>query len=183
MNELLGESSEWWRGQIGRKDAAVAKFETVYEGVPIYGLFGLIDFDGRLVQILTFSPKKDWAEAEVRKMLETFRGVSKQEVNVEPMRLDVVEVAETTTLKQYYAEASVSVPLSVVERLNGLESEADVAAGRRVKHVVGFNPDFSRPGTTTAKPNGAPEKVIYDPFASAAGKRDDLSERQRNNGW
>lgn len=146
MNEVFSGNvakKNPWSGTIRGHDAAMAEFATTREGEPLYAFIGVIEFGGQLVQVVAFSPVPKWPAEEIRTVFKSFESAPASRRKVEPMRIELVELKKATTLHRDYARRPSSVPLSVIERINHAKADETLEAGRRIKRVRGFNPDFS----------------------------------------
>ncbi|HET6582318.1 MAG TPA: M48 family metalloprotease [Nannocystaceae bacterium] len=132
-----------WEGRLEGHFAAMAEFSTTHEDKPIYAFVGLVEFEGKIIQVVAFSTSAQWPAKATREVFQSFTAASAAQENVEPMTVEIVEVAESTSLRELYEASPSSVPLSVVARINHLDPEADLAPGQRLKRIRGFNPDFA----------------------------------------
>lgn len=129
-----------WQGELEGHTSAMAEFATE---ASVHAFVGFIEFEGKIVQAVAYSPVAEWPAHEARQAFESFTSATRRQRDVEPMHLESFTVERTATLAEIYEESPSSVPLSVVARINGVEPDATVPAGRILKRVSGFNPDFS----------------------------------------
>ncbi len=151
MNEVflrdVGKKDPW-EGQLLGSPAAMAEFSTVHGDRPIHAFVGFIEFDGKIIQVVAFSSSAQWPAKETREVFKSFAAATSAQKSVDPMRIELMEVDKTATLAEIYKESPSSVPLQVIARINHLDPGDEVVAGRKLKRVRGFNPDFKsvRPG-------------------------------------
>jgi predicted Zn-dependent protease len=132
-----------WDGTIDGHPAAMAEFSTTVDDKQLFAFVGLVEFEGKIIEVVAFSTSAQWPAKETREVFQSFVAATPDQEDVEPMTIEIVEVSERTTLRELYADNPSSVPLSVVGRVNHVDVDATLLAGRPLKRIRGFNPDFA----------------------------------------
>jgi predicted Zn-dependent protease len=147
MNEIFSgdvAKKEPWSGTLGTGAAAMAEFSTIYDGRELHAFIGLVEFEGKIIQVVAFSPVAQWPAQETRGVFKSFSAATTAQRDVQPMKVELVELDTPMTLEHFYETHPSSVPLGVIARINRVKHpEATLPAGHRLKRVRGFNPDFA----------------------------------------
>ncbi|MFW6202345.1 MAG: M48 family metalloprotease, partial [Gemmatimonadota bacterium] len=104
------------------------------------GAAAFIEHDGRVFRLLGYSPRARWPDYNpaFERTMGSFDVLDDPEVlNVQPWRVDILELDRATTLAQLASDPDVPVDADVLALINGVEPTAQVPAGRLVKRVVG----------------------------------------------
>ena len=81
----------------------------------------------------------------VAETLASFRRLRDLKIaRLEPMRIRLERVEQSTTLRDFYRSHPSVVPVETVATLNQVGVEGTIPAGKLLKKVVGFNPDRAR---------------------------------------
>ncbi|MEM7154173.1 MAG: M48 family metalloprotease [Myxococcota bacterium] len=136
------DRGEDWAGQVGGFDVVSAGFSITGSDGSISGLLAFIEYDEEVLAMMALGPSDEWeAQSEVvAQTFASFRRVEPALKAIEPMRLQLAKVTEETTLAEIEAKQPSSIDLAHVALLNGIESDAPLAAGTLIKRVEGFNP-------------------------------------------
>jgi predicted Zn-dependent protease len=132
-----------WEGMIDGHPAAMAEFSTTVDERQLYAFVGLVEFEGKIIEVVAFSTSAQWPAKETREVFQSFVAATPDQEDVDPMVIEIVEVPERTTLRDFYEQNPSSVPLSVIGRINHVDVDAVLVAGRPLKRIRGFNPDFA----------------------------------------
>lgn len=121
---------------IGRFRASSG--QTTFEGIAVF-----IDHGGRTYQILGYTPGGRYRsyEEEFRRSYESFaRLTDPTALNVQPMRISLIEVSERTTMREFASTRRTPISMSRLAILNGLAEDEIIPAGRTLKWIVGEPP-------------------------------------------
>jgi len=104
------------------------------------GEAGFIGLDGRVYQLLGFADDITWRQysSVVAACLSSFtRLTDRRTLEVQPWTLEIVELPEEMSLRDFHTRNPGPVSVEELARLNRLAPDAAVPAGRRLKRVVG----------------------------------------------
>lgn len=132
-----------WDGTIDGHPAAMAEFSTTVDEKQLYAFVGLIEFEGKIIEVVAFSTSAQWPAKETREVFQSFVAATPAQEDVEPMVIEIVDLPVRTSLRDFYEANPSSVPLSVIGRVNHVDVDATLVADRPLKRIRGFNPDFA----------------------------------------
>jgi predicted Zn-dependent protease len=98
-----------------------------------------VSYGGRIYQIVGYGSKSGWRRhaAVVRESLLSFAELSDPEaLSVQPLRLEVIGLRQSTTLRDYYEQRGCPVDLSELALLNRLEPDDQIPQGQLIKWVT-----------------------------------------------
>ncbi len=132
-------------GAIRQDDAygipsARAPFTLTSDQTQLRGVATFLRHRDRLFRILGYSVAQKWSgyERAVVSAHGTFRPITDQAVlGVQPWRVEIVTLPRAMTMAAFQERYPSMVPLEEVARLNRVPSDASLAAGTRMKRVVG----------------------------------------------
>ena len=119
--------------------AVWAEFEPASEELPYRGLAMFIAYEGKVFQLVAIIGRGTWLEylPTVKRTLSSFGPLTDpRALAVEPMRLQVVRLADDMSLEQFAKRYPSSVPLDRLAVINHLEARAQLKAGQTLKRVV-----------------------------------------------
>ena len=130
-----------WRGELGGTTAVAAQFLVAREqSDDIQGVAAFVARGERVFQILGFSTEPRWSRysAATTGAIESFGPVTDRAVlDVEPRRIDLVTLRSGMTLREFERRHPSTVDLQTLALINQVEPDEPLAAGRKVKRVVG----------------------------------------------
>ena len=116
---------------------------TTSDGAEIRGLVVFLAYNDLIYQILGYTTpgKRSGYDAAFRRTFNSFdRLTDPAALSVQPARIEVVRLDRGMTLEQFAGRYPSSVPIAMLELINGVESGATIPAGESVKRVVGGLP-------------------------------------------
>jgi len=120
--------------------AASADFQlTTPDGI-LQGRASFLGHGGTVLRFLGFGPAEAWPDRQgvIRNSLRSFRVLSDRNIlQVEPARLRVVTVTRATDLASFLASQGAGDRADLVRRLNRLEGNPSLPAGRKLKIPLG----------------------------------------------
>lgn len=128
------------RGSISGIPAVRAPFSVATEQGELRGEVAYLSYENRVYRILGYAAAADWSQhaSAVRSTISSFAPVTDQSVlGVQPLRLDIVTLNESTSLSRYVQRVPQPVDVEVLARINGSSADAVLSAGTRIKTVVG----------------------------------------------
>jgi predicted Zn-dependent protease len=120
--------------------AAGAEFAAQTQQGELLGAVGFFTHGDAVYQLIGFAPQAAWRRHgnEVARALASFATERDAEVlAAQPMRVELVRVPSAMTLAELDRRFPSTVPLERVALLNNLDADSRLAAGERVKRVVG----------------------------------------------
>ncbi len=137
----MQEGSEWAR--IGRFPSVSRTFSAT-EGEDVFsGGVAFVEFRGQVYQLLGYSREANWPryrDALTRAAQSFSRLEDPALLQIEPLRLEVVQLPRAMTLEEFARAYPSAVSLSDLAVLNHTEPGEVLPAGTRVKRVVGTPP-------------------------------------------
>jgi predicted Zn-dependent protease len=127
-------------GSINGTAALSTSFEARTQQGTLLGVVAFLDYQGRVFQLLGYAPSRMWRtyEREITQTISSFDKLTDPRIlEIEPQRIDVVELPSAITLQQFVARFPSPVPLETLALLNQAEPGETLQAGRLVKRVVG----------------------------------------------
>jgi len=129
------------RLQLGDRPAVAYELYARTQQGDLQGIVAFVEHDGRVIRLLGYGPSDHFRdrEREVVRTLESFARVSDRRIlEVEPRRLDIVELPRAMTLEEMAERYPSTVDLDTLAVINGLDSpRTRLEDGRVVKRVVG----------------------------------------------
>jgi predicted Zn-dependent protease len=98
-----------------------------------------VSYGGRIYQIVGYGTKSGWRRyaAVVRESLLSFAALNDPEaLAVQPLRLEVIGLPQSTTLQAYYEQRGCPISLTELALLNRLEPDDEIPKGRLIKWVA-----------------------------------------------
>lgn len=140
IDQVSGEGVT--RTRINGLPAAIGAFTAQTEQGPIEGSAAFIKYDDRIYQLIGYSGSDNWAghRETVNASVRSFAALTDpRALDVEPMRLDVIRVERSGSLRRiydtYYNGKTPPVPVEEIALINRLEPDSRIEAGTRVKMV------------------------------------------------
>ncbi len=136
------ERGEEWKGKVGGFDVATAGLSLSSSEGALMGLLAFIDYDDEVMAMMALGPAEQWeANSDtVAGCFASFRRAEPPLLQIEPMRIRVLELSNEGSLTQLYAQRPSTVELPALGLLNGIDPEQTLPAGTRVKWVEGLLP-------------------------------------------
>ena len=128
------------RGNIRGLPAVSLEFEARTQQGVLRGAAVFIEHRGRVYQILGYAPANRWLSHErtVMETISSFDDVTDPRIlNVQPQRIEIVELPSAMTLEQFAAKFPSSVSLEILALINEVKPGETLPAGRLMKRVVG----------------------------------------------
>jgi predicted Zn-dependent protease len=135
---------ESWQGQLGGTPARSASFALGDPPRRIAGLIAYLDYRGRVLTMIALSAESDWSERApaIADTFASFRQVTDPALlEVEPMRVRMVELPSATTLETLQTSQPSVVSVKVLERLNRAKAADALPEGTLVRRVEGVDPN------------------------------------------
>ncbi len=140
VEQITGEGITGTR--INGLTAGIGTFGAQSEAGRLEGSVAFIEYDQKIYQLIGYSEAESWPtyRETVNASLRSFAALTDRDaIDVEPMRLDVIGVDRTVTLRRfyetYYEGSTPPVSIEQIALINQLELESRVNAGTRVKMV------------------------------------------------
>jgi predicted Zn-dependent protease len=130
-------------GNINGNEAASAAFRAQTQQGVLEGVVAFVAFQGNMYRLLGYAPRDRWTayEQSMRSTMGSFdRLTDRDALNVQPMRLEVVEVTRPMTLAEFVAQRSSPVSVETVALLNQIEPGTQLNRGQLMKRVIGQTP-------------------------------------------
>jgi predicted Zn-dependent protease len=124
----------------GTPSGGVIPFSAVTENGEVRGAVRFAEHGGSVVRILALAPAASWPAqaATAERSLRSFAVLTEPAVlAVQPWRVAVVTTDAATTIEDLARRRPAPVPVATLSLINQLEPGARVAAGTRLKWVVG----------------------------------------------
>jgi predicted Zn-dependent protease len=129
-----------WRGEISGMEAVAAEFQVQQQQGILQGLAAFVEHGGRTYQLLGYSAANRWSRFDqpITSSVNTFQRVRDPSVlNVEPRRIDVVQLPEAMTLRDFARRYPSTVDLTTLALINQVDADTRLERGLAVKRVVG----------------------------------------------
>lgn len=129
-----------WVERLHGVPVVSATFAAATSGGSLRGRVVFLRHDDRVFRLVGYGTAERWASHDdsVRRSLESFRRLTdRAALDVEPERIDLVELPRTLTLESFAREYPSSVDLATLGRINHVEPGSSLPAGRLVKRVTG----------------------------------------------
>ncbi len=130
------------RTRINGLPAGIGTFIAQTEQGPIEGSVAFVEHDSRIYQLIGYSGASTWpAHREtVNASLRSFAVLTdRRAIDVEPMRLDVIRVERSQSLRDtytaYYRGTTPLVPIEQIALINQLDPDSRVTVGTLVKMI------------------------------------------------
>lgn len=127
-------------GEFNGLPAVWMGFEGMSGQTPVSGRIAFIRHGGRTFEFFGYTASSRWSQYQraIDRSIQSFAGVTDSRVlNVQPARLQVVEVPRSMTLRQFDQSYPSSIDLDELAILNQLQPESQLRTGDLVKRVVG----------------------------------------------
>jgi predicted Zn-dependent protease len=124
----------------GTPTGGVIPFSAVTEDGELRGQVRFVEHASRVVQILALAPAARWPAhtATTERTLRSFAVLTEPAVlAVQPWRIAIVTTNAATTIEEMARRRPAPVPVATLALINQLEPGARIAAGTRLKWVVG----------------------------------------------
>lgn len=128
------------RQPVNGLQAVSAAFAARTESGELRGLAAFVEHGGRVYRLLAYAPAARWPsyEADARRAVGSFQRLTDPALlDVQPWRVDVVTVERRTTLADLARQRPSPVTVEAFALVNQLATDATLAAGDRIKWIVG----------------------------------------------
>jgi predicted Zn-dependent protease len=128
-----------WASRINGMPAASRHFTVVVEGRSVRGVVAFVSYVGKVYRLLGYTPGGSWAarDSEIQKSLASFdRLKDPSALDVQPMRLDIVDLHRTVSLSGFAKTYGAVVDVSTLALINNVGPDATLQAGHPYKVVV-----------------------------------------------
>jgi predicted Zn-dependent protease len=129
-----------WRGDINGHRAQAYQFAASTQQGDLQGIAAFVELDGRVYQILGYAPAQRWGrhQAAVNRAIGSFDRVDDRRVlDVQPARLEVVNVPAGMTVAEFARRHPSSVNVQTLAMINGVSDANQPLRDRLAKRVVG----------------------------------------------
>lgn len=140
IKQIAGEGVT--RTRINGLPAGIGPFRAQSEQGEIEGFVTFIEYSKKIYQLIGYSGTESWPQHRetVNSSMRSFAALTdRQVINVVPMRVNVVRVDQSVTLRRfydsYYKGSTPPVPIEQIALINQLEVEGRIDAGMRVKMI------------------------------------------------
>ncbi|MFB3852230.1 MAG: M48 family metalloprotease [Vicinamibacterales bacterium] len=133
-------AGEPWRREIGGFPAVSGVFSAQTEQGNLRGLAAFVEHGNRVYQLLGYTSEQRWnsyRETFMQSLASFKRETDREILNVQPRRMNVVEVTRTSTPDALFRQYPSTVAEPVVNLINQLEPGSTVRPGQMYKQVVG----------------------------------------------
>lgn len=120
--------------------ATRGEFEVRTDDGTLEGIAAFLDFDGRTYRLLGYTVEDNlqtYGAAFIRMMDSFDRLTDRADLDVQPLRIELVTVQRSTTLRQMSDGREAAITPEELAILNGLELDDEIEPGRTLKWVVG----------------------------------------------
>jgi len=128
------------RGRFNGLDAVWMGFEATSGQTPVAGKIAFIRHGGRTYELFGYTASSRWSQYQgvIDRSVQSFGRVTNSRVlNMQPARMQIVEVPRSMTLRQFDEAYPSSVDLEEVAILNQRQPDSQLGRGDLVKQVVG----------------------------------------------
>ena len=129
-----------WRGDVNGNRAQAYQFAAATQQGNLQGIAAFVELDNRVYQILGYAPAQRWGrhEAAVNRAIGSFDRVDDRRVlNVQPARLELVNVPSGMTVAQFANRYPSTVSVQTLALINGVADANQPLRDRLAKRVVG----------------------------------------------
>jgi predicted Zn-dependent protease len=131
------------RERLGEREAVTMTFLAQLQGGTAFGATAFFRHGGVVYQVLGIGAREH--ERQIPRLAaalaESFAEVTDPAIlNIQPPRIDIVEVERPTTLAEVHSSMKSPVPLDTLVKLNGIPAKKTLEAGALLKRVVGTKP-------------------------------------------
>ncbi|MCG8458553.1 MAG: M48 family metalloprotease, partial [Holophagales bacterium] len=112
------------------------------DGPDLYGAAGFVDRNGTLLRLMAIAKPEAWSRWEnaMETSLESFGELrDREQLSVEPMRVEIVELRRDMTIEQFADAYPSSISIERLALLNHASSGEVLPAGTLAKRVEGFD--------------------------------------------
>jgi predicted Zn-dependent protease len=148
--ELLGQqgvqSGGLRRTEVNGFDGVVSEFAVASQQGEVRGVALFLEDRGRVYQLVGYGTPKGWraSAGEIDRALGSFDRVSDRRVlDVQPRRLDIVELQRAMSVEEFARQYGSSTPVGTLALINQLEPGESLRSGELAKRVVGSGPDVT----------------------------------------
>ena len=125
-------------------DAVLSEFQAQTQGGGIRGYVAHIAHGNTIYQLVGYGPAGafDRRAAQLREIVTSFEPVRDRDIlDIEPRRVEIVELPEPMSLREFADRYPSGVPIEELALLNHVDdAAARIDAGTRLKRVVGESP-------------------------------------------
>jgi len=135
------------RTTVNGQSAVTGVFQVETEQGVLEGMATFVGYQGKTYRLLGYTPagRRSTYDGAFQRMTRSFRRLTDAAIlAVEPMRIDVVRVQQTTTLSAMASNRALPIELSELAILNGVVEDETLAPGSTIKWVVGETPPGTR---------------------------------------
>jgi predicted Zn-dependent protease len=107
---------------------------------PMRGVAGFVAYDGRVYQILSYTPQERWQGYHQTMMasVESFSGVrDRRYLDVQPARIEIVELERDMSFEEFRRRYPSNADDTALAIINGVEPGDTLEEGRLMKRIVG----------------------------------------------
>ena len=135
------QSSQPRRTRVGEFDGVVGEFSAqTQQGGQVSGIATFVSYNSSTYRILGYGTAQGYAnnQSQIQNTIGSFARVTDREVlGMQPMRLEVVKIAQPMTLAQFNQQYPSQVAIDKVALINQIDdTNARILAGRMLKRVV-----------------------------------------------
>lgn len=130
--------------------AAWARFTASVQQGTLSGIVAFVEYDGRVYQVMGYTSEArfDQYRDAFGRVLSSFAPLDDPALlDVEPKRIEIVELPESMTLAEFHDRYPSTVDLDRLSVLNQVDTDAALEGGRLVKRVVGEGAPESTAGS------------------------------------
>ena len=134
---------EVWEGKIGGAEVITAAFSISSSDASLTGLVAFLEYGPQVIAMISAAPSDVWPSISdaVAGTVSSFRPLTDAKLrNVQPTRVVLETLQTPTTLAALNEQRPSSVSVVELARINHVEPDETLAAGRVIKRVEGFNP-------------------------------------------
>ena len=129
-----------WRGDVNGHRAQAYQFAAATQQGNLQGIAAFVELDRRVYQILGYAPMQRWRrhEATVNRAIGSFdRADDRRVLNVQPARLELVNVPAGMTVAEFARRYPSTVSVQTLALINGVADANQPLRDRLAKRVVG----------------------------------------------
>lgn len=131
---------------VNGNPATIGRFDAATQNGTVSGIAAFLDYGGTTYRILGYTPQQQFGTYSnaFRATISSFdRLTDRAALSVQPMRVNVITVQRTTTLEQMATSSASPISPEELAILNGIDLDAQLAPGTRIKWVEGTPPPGS----------------------------------------
>ena len=140
VREAKVDAEQPQRGQFNGLPALWMGFEGMSGQTPVSGRIAFIEYRGRIFEFLGYTSTSRWNgyRKDIDRSLSSFAKVSDSQIlNIQPARIETVELARAMTLREFQRDFPSSIDLNKLAILNQVEPDTRLSRGDLIKRVIG----------------------------------------------